>query len=56
MKSRWWSVAALLLAFGLFVLPGCGGGSGDLPMEETNLEEDLADDAEADMDLPDPGE
>lgn len=53
MKSRWWSGAALLVAFGLLSLPGCGGPA-ELPMEETNLEEDLAEDADAVLETEDP--
>ena len=50
MKSRWWSLIVLMLALGVFVLPGCSGGSEALPTEDTEIEDDLADDADATLD------
>ena len=47
MKSRWLSLMMLMLALGVFVLPGCSGGADPLPMEDAELVDDLADDAEA---------
>lgn len=41
MKSQWWSIATLLVAFGLF-LPGCGGAP-ELSTESVEPDEDPED-------------